>query len=430
MKKLLIVNILAAACLALATAGGAQDFSQYPNPEFAKMIAGNPALACNTACPYELALQNGPDTKAPKGYKPFYISHYGRHGSRSGWDRERYDRVISELSKAKEAGILAAAGDSLLQETMAAKQATNNMDGRLTVRGQREHREIAGRMYERFPEVFRGSDKNIRVLTSTVPRCIVSMAAFTNRLCSMNSRLSIVMDCGSEIQKELSNDESQAADKRRNEISAVLRKTINPDLSGMMGRLFSDPEAAKQFIPDTKEFSRDIYAIGQTSRSFDIDLNVHRFLPFDALYGWADYLNMRLYLGQCNSVELGEERMERTKPLVQLILRQADDALASGEIAADLRFGHDLPLIALCCYLGVEGIGERYTGEEARRHFISAFYCPFAGNLQIVFYQSRKAGDPILVKVLMNEREVKLIGLEPVQGPYYRWADLREKISC
>ena len=155
MKKLLIVNILAAACLALATAGGAQDFSQYPNPEFAKMIAGNPALVCNTACPYELALQTGPDTKAPKGYKPFYISHYGRHGSRSGWDRERYDRVISELSKAKEAGILAAAGDSLLQETMAAKQATNNMDGRLTIRGQREHREIAGRMYERFPEVFR-----------------------------------------------------------------------------------------------------------------------------------------------------------------------------------------------------------------------------------------------------------------------------------
>ena len=25
-------------------------------------------------------------TKAPKGYKPFYISHYGRHGSRYAWD--------------------------------------------------------------------------------------------------------------------------------------------------------------------------------------------------------------------------------------------------------------------------------------------------------------------------------------------------------
>ena len=27
-------------------------------------------------------LDFAPQTKAPKGYKPFYISHYGRHGSR------------------------------------------------------------------------------------------------------------------------------------------------------------------------------------------------------------------------------------------------------------------------------------------------------------------------------------------------------------
>ncbi len=30
------------------------------------------------------------DTPAPKGYKPFYVSHYGRHGSRYHWtDRSR-----------------------------------------------------------------------------------------------------------------------------------------------------------------------------------------------------------------------------------------------------------------------------------------------------------------------------------------------------
>ena len=33
--------------------------------------------------PYEYI--PGPRTAVPKGYKPFYISHYGRHGSRSNW---------------------------------------------------------------------------------------------------------------------------------------------------------------------------------------------------------------------------------------------------------------------------------------------------------------------------------------------------------
>ena len=122
--------------------------------------------------------------------------------------------------------------------------------------------------------------------------------------------------------------------------------------------------------------------------------------------------------------------MQRTQPLIRMLVRQADDALESGAVCADLRFGHDYPLMALCSYLGVEGISERYTWREAQQHFIATLYTPFAGNLQLIFYRSRKADKPVLVKVLLNEREVRLEGLEPVQGTYYSWEELREKISC
>ena len=98
-------------------------------------------------------------------------------------------------------------------------------------------------------------------------------------------------------------------------------------------------------------------------------------------------------------------------------------------MAADLRFGHDYPLMALCSYLGVVGAAERYDVEGARQHYISTLVAPFAGNLQIVFYRSRKADKPVLVKLLLNENEVRLMDLEPVQGPYYSWEALREKIS-
>ncbi|MBQ6576484.1 MAG: histidine-type phosphatase, partial [Bacteroidales bacterium] len=47
-----------------------------------------------------------------------------------------------------------------------------------------------------------------------------------------------------------------------------------------------------------------------------------------------------------------------------------------------------------------------------------------ASNIQLVFYRSRKAGQDILVKCLLNGYEVTL----PVKTdtfPYYKWSDLR-----
>ena len=50
-------------------------------------------------------------------------------------------------------------------------------------------------------------------------------------------------------------------------------------------------------------------------------------------------------------------------------------------------------------------------------------------NIQFIFYrpQINKACDPdkILVKALLNEREISL-PVTPVTGNYYRWTDLRD----
>ena len=427
MRKLLIISILAASA---AMVGKAQvNYRDYPNPEFARMIDENPAMACLNACPYDLAVQPGADTKAPRGYRPVYISHYGRHGTRSGWDQERYELILNALNKAKEEGILSAEGDSLLRETALVKDATNKMDGRLTLRGQREHRAIAQRMYERFPRVFRRGSHNVRVLSSEVPRCIISMASFTNELSAINPKLHIVMDCGSEIQKEVSNGAAPETRDARRRISDSLWHAVQPDTTALLNTLFTDAEAAKGIVKDAKRLSQAIFAVGRISRSFDYDFNVFRHLDFGTVYAWSDYNNVYMYTGQCNSLEFGESRMKQCEPLVGNIVRLADDALESGKVSADLRFGHDYPLMALCCYLGIEGISERYDVAGAQKHFISTLYSPFAGNLQMIFYRSRKAGSPVLVKFLLNENEVAIKGLEPVQGPYYSWDAVKEKIS-
>ncbi len=44
---------------------------------------------------------SGVQTKAPKGYEPFYISHYGRHGSRWLIADEDYVRVMDIESRSR-----------------------------------------------------------------------------------------------------------------------------------------------------------------------------------------------------------------------------------------------------------------------------------------------------------------------------------------
>ena len=50
-------------------------------------------------------------TPSPKGYKPFYISHYGRHGSRYAWNSKTYTLMHEVLSAAHEAGKLTPRGE-------------------------------------------------------------------------------------------------------------------------------------------------------------------------------------------------------------------------------------------------------------------------------------------------------------------------------
>ena len=60
------------------------------------------------------------------------------------------------------------------------------------------------------------------------------------------------------------------------------------------------------------------------------------------------------------------------------------------------------------------------------RHWADFKISPMAANLQIVFFHKKK-GDPkddILVKVLLNEKEVHL-PIETDRFPFYRWEDFR-----
>ena len=414
MKKLLTLAALALMSLAAAAQ------SETPVVQFLKEDVRRAAFNTHS---YEFHPLK--DTPAPKGYKPFYISHYGRHGSRSDWGGPQYKLVRDLLAKADEQHILTPAGDSLMHEAALIYELHNGMDGRLTPRGVKEHARIAERMYHRYPEVFKKGNKHIRAVSSTTPRCIVSMNGFTGCLMSLQPDLDIDLDTGEKYYAYIARGENSTLTARTNKVLADYRKTIQWDNETVYRTLFTDPAAAKKLIPDAYAFQNAIYDCARVSDPFDIPDNMFRYLPFGNVVHFHELNFLSAYLNQCDSKLNGEIRMPRAKELVDTLVSQAD-AVISGKVqkAADLCFGHDWPYLGLVCYLGLEGVSERYTLEEAKDLWLPSWFCPFAANLQMIFYRSKKS-DEVLVKFLMNERETKLPALKAVEGPYYRWNDVK-----
>ena len=60
-------------------------------------LKADPRKAYGTDYPYQVV--DYKMTPAPKGYKPFYISHYGRHGSRYYWNATLYREVDTLLTR-------------------------------------------------------------------------------------------------------------------------------------------------------------------------------------------------------------------------------------------------------------------------------------------------------------------------------------------
>ena len=179
MRKLLVIIAL----LSLTVCAEAQNARQE--------IKKNPRVSASGYLAYP-----GPQhrlTPAPKGYKPFYLSHYGRHGSRYLIGTADYDRAYLTLMRADSLGQLTAKGREVLDKVARIRQEAMHRDGELTQRGAEQHRQIARRMWERFPEVFEGKT-NVDAKSTVVIRCILSMENALQELVSINPKLNITHD--------------------------------------------------------------------------------------------------------------------------------------------------------------------------------------------------------------------------------------------
>lgn len=367
------------------------------------------------------------DSPVPKGYTPFYISHYGRHGSRYHWGARPIDEAISVLDSLMSHDLLTEQGLAVREDILILQQAHEGQVGYLTHKGAAQHQAIAHRMYSRYPQVFKQKDRReVNCAATNVQRCIQSMANFCVQLARENPSLDFTMDAGERFADYISNSKGVPRSSERSRFikDSIFNASVDP--SRVMTAWVKDSTAALEFLPhrSSRQFMYSIFSAGGIGQCLDIeDPFIYRHYTFDEVYGMWKYADVSYYDSMCATVENNRSRDLIGKRILEDILEKADAALDGGDHAADLRFGHDTGLSPLMCLLKVQGVEREYPLATAPEVWLGFQRMPMASNLQIVFYHNRK-GD-VLVKFLFNEKETTIPSLSAVSGPYYKWEDVR-----
>lgn len=364
------------------------------------------------------------DTPAPRGFKPFYISHYGRHGSRYHVSESYFEKVRVPLVKAEEAGILSETGKELLSDIKALMDTNEGMYEQLSPKGGREHIRLAERMSERFPEIFGNSANNkVNCLSSIYPRCLTSMAWFSTALKGKNPGLEISFQTGDKYMEIINNQDGVKAITRANEKLNDSLLTAWFDPSRLMSVLFTDSVKAKETIANPCQMCLNILLGGAIAQNLDSDINTYKYLTFDELVTLSNTYNNKMYVNHCNSEYFGEERIHKADQLLKDVVMKAEAAIAGNGVCADLRFGHDTGLMPFAALMGLKGWTAKADITNAHEYWSMEEMVPMAANIQIVFYKNKKG--KILVKILQNEKETTIEKVKPVTGPYYDWKDLK-----
>ena len=382
---------------------------------------------------YAYPVTESRNTPAPKGYRPFYASHYGRHGSRYLISDNDYESVARVLHEADSLGVLTPTGREMMTRLDSVMIETHRRGGDLTPLGVRQHHAIADRMMKAYPEIFKG-EKTVSARSTLVVRCVLSMDAFCERLKEVNPKLQITRESSNRYMPYLCyhSPESEAwRDDTKNfkeELRKFEQRHIRPER--LMKSLFSDERFIARNV-NPENFMWNLYYIASGMQDIETKADFYEFFTPDELFDVWQCFNYRFYAGDGNYPGSNGLVIANAKPLLRNIIESADAAIAGNGDAATLRFGHDGNLIPLVALMGIENCDLQEADPE---RFYTAFadwkIAPMAANLQLIFFRSTSDPDDILVKVMLNEEERRLPQLSTDTFPFYRWSDLRSYLSA
>jgi hypothetical protein len=388
-------------------------------------ISANRYLAGGNLTDYDRVPRQEKLTPAPKGYEPFYLSHYGRHGARWLLGDRDYAGPVMTLSTAKKYGKLTSTGEQALEKLSELQKKSRNRLGDLTPVGEREHHGIGRRMAQNFPEIFKTPNLPIDARSTTVIRSIISMVAECEELAAANPTAQFHNDVSESLKYYM--NPSKEGKQRANDMKVwpiqmdLTYKIRHPER--LMTVLFNDKQWVSNYI-DASQLMGQLYDLAVNMTSHNDDTFIIDLFTDQELYDLWKGNNHYWYLAYANAPQTDHVMPFTHKALLKNMIETADTVTTK---QATLRFGHDTIVLPIACLLELDGSNVSVDNlDELDNYFRNYEIIPYAGNVQLVFYRPLKGkkGD-ILVKALLNEREVTM-PTSTDNFPYYKWADVRQ----
>ena len=384
----------------------------------------DPALAAGKYYAYQ-----APEVKlspVPEGYEPFYISAFARHGSRYLTKQKKYDAPLKVLMDADEAGVLTADGKRALKVVCSLRQEAEGRYGELTPKGAEQHRALIRRMYARTPEVF-ADGVHVDARSTYKTRAFLSMAAACVELKGLNPRLDITTETSEHDAYYIKYKNPQYEAMHLENADSVYRAAdsvyIHP--ARLMKQLFTDSAYVRKYIKDASGLMADLFELHGISQSSYNQPDLSFLFTEQECYDLWQRNNFEWYYEKGASPLSDACMYKLERNLLKNFVETADTVIASKKKAVTLRYGHDTNLAPLAVLMRINRLSvstpDWYQIADTYRTYR---IIPMCGNIQLIFYRKHKGGD-ILVRLLLNEREVTL-PLETDVAPFYHWKDLRK----
>ena len=386
-------------------------------------------------------------TAAPKGYEAFYISHYGRHGSRYPYTATVATALLDMLHEAEGKENLSEYGNGLMARLELFMEKAGNHIGELTDLGRQQQYRLAGEMAERYPQAFR-KGAVVTAQASSSPRSILSMASFCTALARKCPSIRIDQFQG------FAETQATAPNMGRNPLrikgpglgnpyrespAEFMQRRFPEFTETVLGKMFRDPYAALG-DRDVQYLMDHIYMLigGMNSLPDGVRMDfsdiatpetLARMWELDNYQRFCEYI---VYTASCCSVF--KDIIERADARLALLDSAAGklEGRAEGRAeGADLRFGHDHVLMSLLMIADIDSFGELPENPDELGHVFQTFRSPMAANLHFVFYRPKNGRGPILTGLSLNGQPARLsaldkeLGISPDESGFYRWDDVK-----
>ena len=342
--------------------------------------------------------------------------------------------MLTLFTTAEERGLLTERGKELLERYRLIYPLLNERGGDLCDLGFQQQYKIAHNMFKANRQVFRKGAK-VDAVSTIVPRCILTMSAFTDQLLRENPRLEIYKQASNATMGYLNpfsfnNPDVQYTDEGYNNKYAYWQKDFHHMCDSLL-----HPEAVFSPLITDLSLLDELAGAQQLEKAFfstiagfqcngEIRDDFWEFFPEEERLHIYECYNFRFYASKgADTLYQKGRQWAFVWRTMQDIIDKADSDIASGEYAARLRFGHDIIVMSLFVLLDIDGFNKAIGSPAEAKDVFRSYDFPMSLNTQFVFYRNSRG--EVLVRLLYNERDLAL-PIPDCGTPYfYRWEDFR-----